>query len=82
VVEVLKEKQQHGHKIALGHRLPVHPSIHPRLAHGAASIPNADVFVYAAAQVKKAIEVAHELCAAGYVFWGGREGCSASGTLI
>jgi hypothetical protein len=26
VVEVLKEKQQHGHKIALSHRLPVHPS--------------------------------------------------------
>jgi xylose isomerase len=43
---------------------------------GAATSPNADVFAYAAAQVKKAIEVTHELGGAGYVFWGGREGYS------
>ena len=30
----------------------------------------------AAAQVKKALEVTHELGGAGYVFWGGREGYS------
>jgi xylose isomerase len=34
------------------------------------------VFAYAAAQVKKAIEVTHELKGEGYVFWGGREGYS------
>jgi xylose isomerase len=51
--------------------------INPRFAHGAATSPNADVFVYAAAQVKKAIDVAHELGAEGYVFWGGREGYSS-----
>jgi xylose isomerase len=35
---------------------------------------NADVFAFAAAQVKKALEVTHELGGAGYTFWGGREG--------
>ena len=47
---------------------------HPRYMHGAATSPNADVFAYAAAQVKKAIEVTHELGGENYVFWGGREG--------
>jgi xylose isomerase len=42
--------------------------------HGAATSCNADVFAYAAAQVKKAMEVTKELGGAGYVFWGGREG--------
>jgi xylose isomerase len=32
------------------------------------------VFAYAAAQVKKAMEVTHQLGGEGYVFWGGREG--------
>ncbi len=50
---------------------------HPRFVHGAATSCNADVFAYAAAQVKKAIEVTHELGGAGYVFWGGREGYSS-----
>ncbi|MBM3880521.1 MAG: xylose isomerase [Verrucomicrobia bacterium] len=49
---------------------------HPRFMHGAATSCNADVFAYAAAQVKKALEVTHELDGAGYVFWGGREGYS------
>lgn len=47
---------------------------HPRFVHGAASSCNADVFAYAAAQVKKAIEVTHYLGGSNYVFWGGREG--------
>ena len=46
----------------------------PRFLNGAATSPNADVFAYAAAQVKKAIEVTHELGGENYVFWGGREG--------
>lgn len=46
----------------------------PRFMHGAATSPNADVFAYAAAQVKKAIEVTHMLGGENYVFWGGREG--------
>lgn len=47
---------------------------HPRFMHGAATSCNVDVFAYAAAQVKKALEVTHDLGGANYVFWGGREG--------
>jgi len=46
----------------------------PRYMHGAATSPNADVFAFAAAQVKKAMDITHELGGAGYTFWGGREG--------
>lgn len=48
--------------------------IHPRFMSGAATSPYVDAFVHAAAQVKKAIEVTHELGGEGYTFWGGREG--------
>ena len=48
----------------------------PRFVHGAATSCNADAFAFAGAQVKKALEVTHELGGAGYVFWGGREGYS------
>ncbi len=47
---------------------------HPRYAQGAATSPNAEVFAYAAAQVKAALDATHELGGLGYVFWGGREG--------
>ncbi len=47
---------------------------HPRFMHGAGTNCEADVFAYAAAQVKKAMEITHRLNGAGYVFWGGREG--------
>ena len=47
---------------------------HPRFVNGAATSPNAHVFAHAAAQVKKGLEVAKELGAENYVFWGGREG--------
>jgi xylose isomerase len=46
----------------------------PRFVHGAATSNNADVFAYAAAQVKKGLEVGKELGSENYVFWGGREG--------
>ncbi len=46
----------------------------PRFVHGASTSPNADVFAFAAAQVKKAMEVTYELGGQNYVFWGGREG--------
>jgi xylose isomerase len=42
--------------------------------HGAGTAPNADVFAFAAAQIKKAIEITVKLGGEGYVFWGGREG--------
>ena len=47
---------------------------HPRYMHGASTSCNADVFAYAAAQVKKAMELTKELGGENYVFWGGREG--------
>jgi xylose isomerase len=46
----------------------------PRYMCGAATNPDAHVFAYAAAQVKKALEVTLELGGENYVFWGGREG--------
>ena len=74
VVKVLKEEQERaGIKLLWATACLF---THPRFAHGAATSPNAEVFAYAAAQVKKAMEVAHELGAPGYVFWGGREGYS------
>jgi xylose isomerase len=47
---------------------------HRRFANGAATNPDAAVFAYAGAQVKKMLEVGLELGAENYVFWGGREG--------
>ncbi|MFD1956413.1 xylose isomerase [Paenibacillus thailandensis] len=46
----------------------------PRYVHGAGTAVNAGVYAYAAAQVKKGLEVGKELGAENYVFWGGREG--------
>ena len=74
IAKVLKEEQKRtGVKLLWGTACLF---VHPRFAMGAATSPNADVFAYAAAQVKKAIEVTHELGGEGYVFWGGREGYS------
>uniref|UniRef100_A0A0B7A1X7 Xylose isomerase n=1 Tax=Arion vulgaris TaxID=1028688 RepID=A0A0B7A1X7_9EUPU len=47
---------------------------HPRYMNGASTNPDAHVFAYAAAQVKKGLEVAQKLGAENFVFWGGREG--------
>src|SRR3954466_12831074 len=72
VVKVLKEEQKRtGIKLLWGTAALF---THPRYMHGAATSPNADVFAFAGAQVKKAMEVTHELKGEGYVFWGGREG--------
>ncbi|HZK39068.1 MAG TPA: xylose isomerase [Clostridia bacterium] len=46
----------------------------PRYMHGAGTACNADVFAFAAAQIKKALEITVKLGGDGYVFWGGREG--------
>jgi xylose isomerase len=45
-----------------------------RYMAGAATNPNPDIFTYAAAQVKTALELTHSLRGANYVLWGGREG--------
>lgn len=47
---------------------------HPRYMAGAATNPNPEIFAYAAAQVKHALEATKTLGGANYVLWGGREG--------
>ena len=47
---------------------------HPRYMAGAATNPDPEVFAFAAAQVKHALEATHRLQGANYVLWGGREG--------
>lgn len=47
---------------------------HPRYVNGAASTNSADVYAYAAAQVKKGLDISKKLGGENYVFWGGREG--------
>lgn len=46
----------------------------PRYMNGAGSSNSADVFTFAAAQIKKALDITVKLDGKGYVFWGGREG--------
>ncbi|ADV62095.1 D-xylose isomerase [Isosphaera pallida ATCC 43644] len=74
VVKVLKEEQQRtGVKLLWG---TANLFSNPRYMHGAATSPHLDSFAFAAAQVKKAMEVTLELGGEGYTFWGGREGYS------
>jgi len=47
---------------------------HRRYAAGAATNPDPAVFAYAAAQVKRAMDVTRRLGGVNYVLWGGREG--------
>ena len=46
----------------------------PRFMNGAGSSNSADVFCFAAAQIKKALDLTVKFGGKGYVFWGGREG--------
>ncbi len=72
VVDALEEEQNRtGIKLLWG---TANMFTHPRFMHGASTSCNADVFAYAAAQVKKAMEVTKRLGGENYVFWGGREG--------
>ena len=74
IVALLKEEQKRtGIKLLWG---TSQLFVHQRYMHGAATSPNAEGFAFAAAQVKKALEVTHELGGLGYTFWGGREGYS------
>ncbi len=46
----------------------------PRFMNGAGSTNSVDVYCFAAAQIKKALDLTVKLGGRGYVFWGGREG--------
>lgn len=72
VAKVLKEEQERtGVQLLWG---TANLFSNPRYMHGAATSCNADVFAFAAAQVKKCLEVTKDLGGSNYVFWGGREG--------
>jgi xylose isomerase len=72
VVKVLKDEQHRtGIQLLWG---TANLFSNPRFMHGASTSCNADVFAFAAAQVKKCLEVTKELGGVNYVFWGGREG--------
>jgi len=74
VVAKLKDKQaETGVKLLWGTACLFS---HPRYSQGAATSPDSNVFAYAGAQVKKAMEATKELDGLGYTFWGGREGYS------
>ncbi len=47
---------------------------HPRYMAGAATNPDPEVFAYAAAQVRHALDATQRLGGDNYVLWGGREG--------
>ncbi len=72
VVEVLKQEQERtGIQLLWG---TANLFSNRRYMHGAATSPNLEAFAFAAAQVKKALEVTKYLGGQGYTFWGGREG--------
>jgi xylose isomerase len=72
MVDVLAEQQQRtGVKLLWG---TANLFSNPRFMAGAATNPDPEVFAYAAAQVKKALDVTQKLGGQNYVLWGGREG--------
>ena len=72
IVPLIKEQmQKYGIKLLWG---TANLFNNPRYCHGAGTSCNADVYAYAAAQIKKALDITIELGGSGYVFWGGREG--------
>lgn len=72
IVELISElMKKHNKKLLWG---TANCFSNPRYMHGAATSCNADVFAFAAAQIKKALEITVKLGGTGYVFWGGREG--------
>ena len=72
IVPIIKEQMnKYGIKLLWG---TANCFSNPRYMHGASTSPCADAFAYAAAQIKKAMDITIELGGTGYVFWGGREG--------
>ncbi|MCR5743068.1 MAG: xylose isomerase [Lachnospiraceae bacterium] len=72
IVDVVAEQQKlSGKKLLWG---TANLFGNPRYMHGASTSPNVDVYAYAAAQVKAAMDATVKLGGHAYVFWGGREG--------
>ncbi len=72
ITDLIKEKMEETGKKLLWNTANMFS--HPRFNNGAASSNNAEVFAYAAAQVKKGLDISKKLGGENYVFWGGREG--------
>lgn len=72
IVAMLKDYQKQTGKKLLWNT--ANNFTNPRYVHGAGTAVNADVYAFAAAHVKKGLEIGKELGAENYVFWGGREG--------
>jgi xylose isomerase len=72
IVDIFEKKQkQTGVKLLWG---TANLFSNRRFMSGAATNPDPDVFAYAAATVKKCIDVTKRLKGENYVLWGGREG--------
>ena len=68
---ILEKKNETGIKCLWG---TANMFSNPRFMNGAGSTNSADVFCFAAAQIKKALDLTVKFGGKGYVFWGGREG--------
>jgi xylose isomerase len=71
VADAEKEMARTGVKLLWG---TTNAFSHPRFMSGAATNPDPEVFAFAAAQVRKALDVTLRLKGENYVLWGGREG--------
>ncbi len=71
VDKMAEEMQRTGIKLLWG---TANLFSHKRYMAGAATNPDPDVFAFAVAQVKNALDATHRLQGANYVLWGGREG--------
>jgi len=72
IADILEEQmKKHNKKLLWG---TANLFSNRRYMSGAGTSPSADVFAYAAAQIKKAVEITVRLGGEGYTFWGGREG--------
>ncbi|NLI61600.1 MAG: xylose isomerase [Clostridiales bacterium] len=72
ITDYIKEKMDAtGKKLLWG---TANAFTNPRYMNGAGSSNSADVYCFAAAQIKKALDLTVKLGGKGYVFWGGREG--------
>ena len=68
---ILKKMQETGIKCLWG---TANMFSNPRYMNGAGSTNSVDVYCFAAAQIKKALDLTVKFGGKGYVFWGGREG--------
>ena len=72
IVDYLGEKQaNHKTQLLWG---TANMFSHRRWMSGAATNPDPEIYAYAAATVKAAMDATHKLGGANYVLWGGREG--------